>query len=192
MQGLRCPFSSLRAPGSVTHNSKDVSPSRAARKLSRRPGWSQPAAPRLQVAGQRRGRLSGQGPRLCHSAPGDPGVGSTRGSFCHSPTPWSASRVSRGSACARVFKPPAGESTRGKESDGPASPRKGCREWEEAGAIPGGQQPGRCCSSADNGLLSLPYAGCAAASSPAPCLLKDGPNVCNVPLPIVQCPLVSL
>lgn len=119
MQGLRCPFSSPRAPGSVTHNSKDVSPSRAARKLSRRPGWSQPAAPRLQVAGQRRGRLSGQGPRLCHSAPGDPGVGSTRGPFCHSPTPWSASRVSRGSACARVFKPPAGESTRGRSQTGP-------------------------------------------------------------------------
>lgn len=127
-------FPSPKAPGSVTHNSKDVGPSRAARKLSRRPGWSQPAALWLQVAGQRRGRLSGQGPRLCHAAPGEPGVGSTRGPFCHSPTPWRASRVSRGSACARVFKPPAGESARGKESDGPASPRKGCREWEEAGA----------------------------------------------------------
>lgn len=113
----RAPVSlpSPRAPGSVTHYSKGLDASRAAPKLSGRPGWSQPAAPRLQGAGQC--RLSGQGPRPRHAAPGDLGGRPTHGPCpCPSPAPWSASPAAGASACARVFKPPAGEPAKGGNS----------------------------------------------------------------------------
>lgn len=92
---------SLRAPGPATYDSQDLITPRAARKLSRRSGWSTPAAAaprRLQGSGQRRGRLSRQGPRVLVTqrsvtGEGDPPVGPVS-----SPAPWSASPAAAASA----------------------------------------------------------------------------------------------
>lgn len=137
-----------KTSGSVTHYSKGLAPSRReVRKLSWRPGWSQPAAPRLQGAGQC--RLSGQGPRPRQAAPGDPGGGPTRGP-CPSPAPWSASPAAGASASAPVFKPPAGCHGANSEIGPPPRARAaGSGRMPEA-------PPERACSPAGKGLLSSP------------------------------------